>query len=196
MKRIVCAFAVLPWIAACPSDPEPAAAQKKVEVAPDKVVAAKDGGDKDCIYADDKDGDRAECPGGPAEPEAPAEGGGHFGDPFALASAVPLSKAITAGGEEPVQITGEVEAVCQKKGCWMVVRDGSESARVLMKDHAFAVPMDCRGKAVTVEGTLASRTFTEGEVKHLEKDAGRDPSKVSGERTEHVLTASAVEIKS
>ena len=38
----------------------------------------------------------------------------------------------------------------------MVVKDGAESARVLMKDHGFAVPMDSRGKSVVVEGTLYS----------------------------------------
>lgn len=78
----------------------------------------------------------------------------------------------------------------------MVVKDGDVSARVLMKDHGFAVPMDSRGKKVQVEGTLTSRTFTEAQVKHLEKDGGGDPAKVSGTRTEHVLTASGVLIQS
>jgi hypothetical protein len=65
-----------------------------------------------------------------------------------------------------------------------------------MQGHGFAVPMDSRGKTAVVEGTLSSREFTEAQVKHLEKDAGKDPEAVSGTRTEHVLTASAVQIKS
>jgi hypothetical protein len=157
-----------------------------------------------CIYAEgEKDaGDKAECPHPPAgigeagEPQGPATGEGHFGSPFSLASAdaKPLGKAVGGAADGPLLITGEVEAVCQKKGCWMVVKDGEVNARVLMKDHGFAVPMDCRGKTVTIEGELSTRTFTEAQVKHLAKDGGKDPAEVSGEKTEHVLTASGVEI--
>jgi len=119
---------------------------------------------------------------------------GHFGAPFALAEAKPLAEVLQAPSTGVVQVHGTVEAVCQKRGCWLVVADGTIHARVLMKDHGFAVPTDSRGKRVRVEGTLASRTFDEGQVKHLEHDAGRDPTGVVGPRTEHVLTATAVEI--
>jgi len=64
-----------------------------------------------------------------------------------------------------------------------------------MKDHGFTVPMDSKGKPVVIEGTIEARTFNEAQVKHLEKDAGKDPAAVSGERTEHVLTATAIELK-
>jgi hypothetical protein len=78
----------------------------------------------------------------------------------------------------------------------MVIKDGVQSARVLMKDYGFSVPMDSRGKKAKVEGILTSRTFTEAQVKHLEQDAGKDPKEVAGERTEHVLTATGIEIAS
>lgn len=151
-----------------------------------------------CIYAEgEKDEEQAGCPHGPGEPGAPSQDEGHFGTAFSLADARPLADVIEAGaGEDPVLVAGEVEAVCQKKGCWMVIKDGTAQARVLMKDHGFAVPMDSRGKKAVVEGVLASRTFDEAQVKHLEKDGGGDPSKVSGTRTEHVLTATGIEIKS
>lgn len=183
-----------------PADAAADAAGKDVVAA-----AAKEGGDHEgCIYVGtEKDaakgeaGEQLECPHGPGEAAAADAQDGHFGAPFTLASAKPLSAAVTGKADEaPIQVSGEVEAVCQKKGCWMVVKDGPESARVLMKDHAFAVPMDSRGKKVTVEGTLATRTFTEKQVKHLEKDGGGDPEKVAGERTEHVLTATGIRIQS
>lgn len=179
----------------------------------EKVAAADataEGDHAGCIYVEGQadgekkaDGGELECPHPPAggeaaEPQGPATGEGHFGSPFTLADAKPLAEAISASAgatDTPVLVTGEVEAVCQKKGCWMVVKDGTQSARVLMKDHSFAVPMDCRGKSVTVEGTLASRTFTEAQVKHLAKDGGKNPDEVSGERTEHVLTATGISIK-
>ncbi len=195
---------------AAPTDKAAAADADKEAPATDKVAAADEAkpaadGDHDgCIYAEGEKTNKEdmECPhempaaGEAAEPQGPPTGEGHFGNPFTLASNVakPLGEAIAAAGEGPMLITGEVEAVCQKKGCWMVVKDGDKSARVLMKDHGFAVPMDCRGKSVTIEGELTTRTFSEKQVKHLAKDGGQDPAAVSGERTEHVLTASGIEI--
>lgn len=148
-----------------------------------------------CIYADGEKGEHAECDRN-AEPDAPSQSSGHFGAPFATAKATPLATALEANKGGTVLVSGTVEAVCQKKGCWMVVKDGTQSARVMMKDHAFAVPIDCRGKAVQVEGELQSRTFEEAQVKHLEEDKGGDPSEVSGARTEHVLMATGVKIDS
>lgn len=150
-----------------------------------------------CIY----NGADGEGVCGKAEPDAPVQSTGHFGAPFVASTPVPLAKAIgtsSSGANQggAVLVSGTVEAVCQKKGCWMVVKDGTDSARVMMKDHAFAVPIDARGKAVLVEGELTSRTFNEAQVKHLEQDKGGDPNAVAGERKEHVLMATAVEIKS
>jgi len=187
-----------------PVDPPPKAASEPAAVPaePTKVAAAATPAEDEhagCIYAGTEKEKDPSCPHGGGEgeePQGPATGEGHFGAPFQLADAVPLGKAIETGGAEaPVKVSGTVEAVCQKKGCWMVVKDGAESARVLMKDHGFAVPMDSRGKSVVVEGTLSSREFDEAQVKHLEADRGGDPSKVSGTRKEHVLTASAIEIR-
>jgi hypothetical protein len=200
--------ALLPACSGKPSDgpnaapAKPAVAQAEASpAAAAKPEAAPEADHAGCIYAEgEADAPKEEkhgCPGGEGDPGAIPEGDGHFGDPFALADALPLAKAIEGEpGEVPVQVRGEVEAVCQKKGCWMVIKDGLASARVMMKGHGFAVPMDARGKTAVVEGTLSSRTFTEAQVKHLEKDGGKDPDAVSGTRTEHVLTASAVQIKS
>lgn len=76
----------------------------------------------------------------------------------------------------------------------MVIKDGEKQARVLMKDHKFAVPMDGTGKKAVVEGTVEEKTLSEAQVKHIEKDAGRDPEAVSGERTEYILTATGVRL--
>jgi len=184
------------------SENDKAAEKVAVAAEPEK---AEDGEANGCIYAEgEKDAEHAKpeegCPHGEqadGEGTLAAKSDGHFGDPFSnTTDAVPLAKAVDAKSKEGILVSGEVESVCQKKGCWMVVKDGDVSARILMKDHGFNVPMDSRGKKVQVEGTLTSRTFNEDQVKHLEKDGGGDPDKVSGERTEHVLTASGVLIQS
>ncbi len=191
--------------AGCDNKPAPAEAEKAPVAAPAptpapapeaKVAAAEPAAhaeEEGCVYKDEKPHDG--CPSGDATP-TPGNPG-HFGAVFAIKESKPLSQVLASGKEfkDPVQISGQVDSVCQKKGCWLVVKDGEAQARILMKDHAFSVPMDSKGKPVIVEGTIATRTFNEAETKHLEKDAGKDPAAVSGERTEYVLTATAIELK-
>lgn len=176
----------------------PSQAQHQAAPAGDEVAHAshahEGGAHAGCIYAGTEPSGEGVC--GKVEPDAPSQSTGHFGAPFSVAASVPLTKAIGSSATGAVLVSGTVEAVCQKKGCWMVVKDGDKTARVMMKDHAFAVPIDARGKAVLVEGELTKRTFDEAQVKHLEQDRGGDPKAVSGARDEHVLMATAVEIKS
>lgn len=153
--------------------------------------------EEECIYAP-KAEDEADhpCPhdGSSAEQPTPvlAKSGSHHGEPFTLGQATPLAKA--SGQGELVQVEGVVDAVCQRKGCWMILRDGDRKARILMKDHAFAVPTDSRGKSAVVEGILGEREFSAAQVAHLERDAGREPT-TAGARKETILTATGVEIR-
>ncbi len=206
--RTICLLSVLLAVgcdnAAAPAQPAPAAPVAAAPVAAPvetKVAAAdpaKAAEEEGCIHKDAHKEEEAGCPHGGAEHEAPASNTpGHFGAVFAIKDTRPLSQVLAAGKDfkEPVQVSGKVDSVCQKKGCWLVVKDGEAQARILMKDHSFTVPMDSKGKPVVVEGTIEARTFNEAQVKHLEKDAGKDPAAVAGERTEYVLTATAVELK-
>lgn len=181
-----------------PAEVKPAEV-KLAAAEPDKAAAAAE--EEGCIYKDahqEKPHDEAGCPHGGEPGAAPGSTTpGHYGAAFALKETKPLAQILAAKGDmkDPVQVSGEVESVCQKKGCWLVVKDGEAHARILMKDHAFTVPMDTKGKPVVVEGTLEARTFNEAQVKHLEKDGGGDPAAVAGERTEYVLTATGIELK-
>lgn len=197
-----------PAAAAAPAPAKAAEEPAKVAAAPaDKHDAAEEEG---CIHGNHEGpkaegghghgeghGDGAACGGhGGAAPTTGEPG--HFGSAFALKENKPLSQVLASGKDalpkDAVQVTGTIDSVCQKMGCWLVVKDGEAQARVLMKDHAFTVPTDVKGKPVVVEGTLETRTFDEKQVKHIEKDGGGDPSKVGGERTEFVLTASGIKI--
>ncbi len=181
--------------ATTPAPPAVAPADAKLAAA-DPAKAAEEEG---CIYKDAHKEEEAGCPHGGAGHDAPPASTtpGHFGAVFAIKDTKPLAQVLASGKEfkDPVQVSGQVDSVCQKKGCWLVVKDGEAQARILMKDHAFTVPMDSKGKPVIIEGTIEARTFNEAQVKHLEKDAGKDPATVSGERTEYVLTATAIELK-
>ena len=195
MRKIVTrTLAVL--LAACGGAPAPAAQQAKDQpaaaAAPAKDAESAEHGDdgEGCLHGKAHD---ASCDG----TTVPAPGStGHFGAPFTLAAAKPLSEALSGDAlpEGPVRVEGTVTAVCQKKGCWMVLADGDLEARILTKDHAFALPPDARGKHAEVEGTVEKRTLTKAQVEHLAKDEGKDPSAAGGERVEFVITATGVEL--
>lgn len=125
---------------------------------------------------------------------APTESTGHFGAAFAITEAQPLSTALASGvPTAAVKVSGTVESVCQAKGCWMVIKEGDVTARVLVKDHAFAIPLDGKGKAATVEGTIEAKELTEANVAHLKKD-GDANLEGDGARQEFFLHATAVEL--
>ncbi|MBK8262032.1 MAG: DUF4920 domain-containing protein [Nannocystis sp.] len=210
-STLACAFLLCGSLVACggaPAQPQgekvaaaAPAAPAVVEAAP-AAADAKGEGEEGCIYGEkheEKKGEGEEgCPHAEGGHGGAAGDGGHFGAAFAMSESKPLAEVLASAGAAPsesaVQVRGQIDTVCQKKGCWLVLKDGEQTARVLMKDHAFTVPMDSKGKPAVVEGTLASRTFNEKEVKHLEKDGGGDPAAVGGERTEYVLTASGIAI--
>jgi hypothetical protein len=188
--------------------PKPSADKAPTTASAEKTKAAsdcagetkgKDCANPDCVYGDEKKaGPDPNCPhviDEKATAQAPAAAANHFGATFALIANQPLSKSLTAKAETTIQVTGTIDKVCKKKGCWMVLKDGESQARVLMKNYGFTVPLDCDGKQAAVEGTLKTRVFTEGQVKHLAEDGGEDPSKVSGSRTEYVITASGIRIQ-
>jgi hypothetical protein len=98
-----------------------------------------------------------------------------YGEAIPEGETVPLSHiAASASAEpgEPIRISGRITEVCQAKGCWVMLEDDGQVARVMMKDHAFSLPADTRGAAV-VYGRLSVKELDEGMAKHLAEDAGR-----------------------
>jgi hypothetical protein len=95
----------------------------------------------------------------------------------------------------PVLVRGRVRDVCQKKGCWMVVDDGTAHARVRFADYAFFVPKDSSGKEAWVEGAVSVRTLSRREARHYAGESTReDPSEVDGPRREIDITATGVRL--
>ncbi|MFV8749960.1 DUF4920 domain-containing protein [Nannocystaceae bacterium ST9] len=209
-KLMLVAALTLPALAACDkkeeskkddkakTDDKAKADEGKAEAkkAGDEVVGANVAGEdpeSGCIHGEEKhvEGEGEGCEHGS---EAPArDATGHFGNPFALTEAKPLASVLAAGvGTDAVKVSGTVESVCQAKGCWMVIKDGDAQARVLVKDHAFAIPMDGKGKAALVEGTITSKELTQANVDHLKKDG--DPNVGDVPKTEFFLEATAVEL--
>jgi hypothetical protein len=211
-KFLLTAALALPTLVACdkakdePKKDDKAKTEEKkdekadAKKAGEEVSMASPAGQEDpeagCIHGEHKPKDGESCEHGAGEMPA-RDAAGHFGAEFAVSESQPLATVLANQTlpESAVKVTGTVEAVCQAKGCWMVIKDGDMQARVLVKDHAFAIPMDGKGKAATVEGTLTSKELTEANVAHLKKD-GDDTIAGDGPRKEFFLEATAVELTS
>ena len=98
-----------------------------------------------------------------------------------------------------VKVSGQVGAVCQKKGCWMTLgtgEPGGKSVRISFKDYGFFIPVNSQGADARVEGVLAVKTISAGDVAHLESEGGSFPNKLpDGTAREVRIVATGVELK-
>ena len=133
--------------------------------------------------------------GGPAGPVTEPKDG-HYGKAFTLTDTEPLAAALASVGDEAkkVRVSGEVDAVCQAKGCWLVLKDGDQSVRIFTKGHAFFLPTTIKGRKAEAEGTVKARTHSKAFAKHLAEDSGEDPAKVDAPKKEFVMDASSVKV--
>lgn len=123
---------------------------------------------------------------------SPAAFATQYGEPMPTGPDVTIAAAAAdpAAVEGKAQrFTGRITQVCQKQGCWVVMEDNGQSARVMVKDHAFAVPKDASGQAIAY-GVLESKPISEEQAKHLvEEDGAQAPAE-----RELRIVATAIEI--
>ncbi len=97
-----------------------------------------------------------------------------YGKPFAEGHSVPVSEAIAnfdghAGVAQ--RFSGRITEVCQAKGCWLMLEDNGQAARVMFGKHDFFIPKDTTGTAV-VHGVLERKELTPEQVDHFTGDSG------------------------
>lgn len=96
-----------------------------------------------------------------------------YGQAMPAGKAVPISAAVAAHAKyagKPQRYSGRIAEVCQKEGCWMVLEDNGQSARVMMREHKFAVPKDASGTA-EVYGVLSRNQLSPEAVKHMQEES-------------------------
>ncbi len=107
----------------------------------------------------------------------------YFGDKITADSAKSVSELknlIADNKQMTVKLTGKVEAVCQKKGCWMNLKnEKGEKLRVTFKDYKFFVPKDCAGKTAFVQGVASTEETSVAELQEFAKDAGKSKEEIS-----------------
>jgi hypothetical protein len=97
-----------------------------------------------------------------------------YGEPMPAGDSVSIAAAAadpTAHAGKPQRFTGRITQVCQKEGCWVVLEQDGQSARVMAKDHGFAIPKDASGEAIAY-GVLQLEPITAEHANHLVEDDG------------------------
>jgi hypothetical protein len=115
-----------------------------------------------------------------------------YGEPMPEGETTAIDAAAAdpaAHAGKPARFSGRITEVCQKKGCWVVLEQDGQSARVMAKDHGFAVPKDASGEAIAY-GVLEVEPISEEHARHLVEDDG---AKAPAER-ELRIVATAIEI--
>jgi hypothetical protein len=90
------------------------------------------------------------------------------GEPVGIAAAAADPEVHTG---KPALYRGRITEVCQKKGCWIVLEQDGHSARVMVRDHAFALPKDAGGEAIAF-GELQLEPISAEHARHLVDDDG------------------------
>jgi hypothetical protein len=120
-----------------------------------------------------------------------------FGDSVQSTSApIQLAEAMKApNAQKNVRIQAKVVEVCQKKGCWMMLTDGSTTMRITFKDYGFFVPKDIAGKTIIAEGILSEDVLAEKDARHYAEDAGKSKeeiAKIKGDQKTIAMVAQSV----
>lgn len=111
------------------------------------------------------------------------ESTGTFGEEITDDGAKPVSQLLDMLGDQEeveVKLVGDVNAVCQRKGCWMTMElANGEEMTVRFKDYEFFVPKDCAGKEAVIKGVAKRKTMTVEDLKHYARDAGKSEEEVA-----------------
>lgn len=107
----------------------------------------------------------------------------YFGDSITQDAAIAADQlALQMKGKDSlkIKVTGPIEDVCQKKGCWMNMNIGNnQSMRVRFKDYAFFLPKDAAGKTVFIEGVAFTDTTSVTELQHYAEDGGKSKEEIA-----------------
>jgi hypothetical protein len=100
--------------------------------------------------------------------------------------------------ETNVKVKGKVVDVCTAMGCWLKMETADGPVMVKMKDHAFFVPTDLKGKEIVVAGTAKTTVTPVSELKHYAEDAGKSKDEIAAithPKNEIVITAKGLLVR-
>lgn len=97
-----------------------------------------------------------------------------------------------------VIIQGVVSGVCEKKGCWITLRNSkNENVFVKMKDYAFFLPMSAMGKTVLLHADVSKKQTSVKELQHYAEDQGKSKEEIAmitKPQTEYRVLAKGIKV--
>jgi len=109
-----------------------------------------------------------------------------FGEVITEEGAIPygniIAKVADLGESDSidVKVSGKIESVCQKKGCWInLVDKGQPEMFVRFKDYGFFMPLDAMGKEVIMEGKAFKQVTSVDELRHNAEDEGKSEEEIN-----------------
>ncbi|WDF68159.1 DUF4920 domain-containing protein [Sphingobacterium oryzagri] len=113
----------------------------------------------------------------------PAKKGVQYGKKIDAKNAISvaaLEKKLQTEENFTGKITGEVQEVCKKKGCFLTLkRADGESVMVRFTDYAYFVPADIVGKQITVEGRAKMKETSVEWLQHYAEDKGASKEEIA-----------------
>lgn len=79
------------------------------------------------------------------------------------------------------KVTGTVESVCKKKGCWVNLKSDKSDKELFVKfkDYGFFLPLDCEGREVVMEGMAFKEVTPVDELRHYAEDEGASEEEIA-----------------
>ena len=123
-----------------------------------------------------------------------------FGEEFDKNSLIPIKSVIennrTYAGKGVI-VSGKVDRICVKKGCWLNLGTGKDFVRVTFKDYGIFVPSNFLGKKVALKGTFDIKTESVKRRRHLMEDEGlsrEEIKKVTAPTKTFSIVATGIEL--
>jgi hypothetical protein len=69
-----------------------------------------------------------------------------------------------------VRLEGTIEKVCESKGCWLELKQGTQSVHVTFAGYSFFVPKDTAGQPVVLEGRVIVKEPKPADVEHKQSE--------------------------
>ncbi len=131
------------------------------------------------LFTSCKEGDKTESTSKTEEGKSTTQ---YFGEKITEDGAKPTDslKAMMGTDTQMVcKLSGKIDAVCQKKGCWMELKNADGSAiRVTFKDYAFFMPKDASGRTAIVDGIAKVDVTSIDDLKEYAKDDGKKQEEI------------------
>ncbi len=120
-----------------------------------------------------------------AQKTEPKKSDKYFGEKIKTKNAISyedLIKKMEKQDTVEALVEGNVEAVCQAKGCWMEVgsktNPDANKIFVKFKDYGFFMPKDLAGSTVVFRGKAYKEIIPVDDLKHYAEDAGKTQAEI------------------